>query len=125
VSPHAKKALDDPLRLFAFDLAKELGRVDVDAMLAEVPLALMYEWMEYASRKPFGEERADLRSGIIAATIANANRGKGGKRFKPSDFMPKFGRRARRQTPEQIGQVMEAFMRAQNAVVERRKSKRG
>jgi hypothetical protein len=94
-------------------------------MLSEIPVSLMYEWMDYASRKPFGEERADLRSGIIACTIANANRGKASKRFKPSDFMPKFGRRARRQTPEQITQVMEAFMQAQNAAIERRKGKRG
>lgn len=44
--------------------------------------------MAYYQLEPFGEERDDLRSGIIASTIANANRGKGQKPFKPSDFMP-------------------------------------
>ena len=38
--------------------------------------------------EPFGEERADLRAGIIASTIANVNRGKKGRLSKPTDFMP-------------------------------------
>ncbi len=38
----------------------------------------------------WGEARADLRAGIIAATIANANRSKGSKAFSPADFMPQL-----------------------------------
>lgn len=93
-------------------------------MLARVPLALMCEWMEYARRKPFGEERADLRSGIIAATIANANRGKGSKRFKPSDFMPQFKKRVRRQSVDEMKQTLRAFTAAHNAAM-KTKDKRG
>ena len=48
------------------------------------------EWMSYATLEPFGEERADLRMGIIASTIANANRGKNQKPYGPKDFMPSF-----------------------------------
>lgn len=41
---------------------------------------------------PAGEERADLRAGIIAATTANGLGGKkGGGSFVPRDFMPRFG----------------------------------
>lgn len=54
------------------------------------------EWMAYAEIEPFGEERADLRSGIIAATVANANRNPKKRRrpFKPIDFVPHFEERA-------------------------------
>ena len=47
----------------------------------------MQEWLEYNKVEPL-EYRADLRAGIISAVIANVNRGKGQKSYKPSDFMP-------------------------------------
>jgi hypothetical protein len=45
--------------------------------------------MAYASIEPFGEERADLRAGIIASVIANSNRDRKRKPepFSPYDFM--------------------------------------
>jgi len=48
--------------------------------------------MAYYRLEPFGEERADVRSAIVAAVIANANRdAKKRKRpFKISDFIPQF-----------------------------------
>ena len=46
--------------------------------------------MAYSQVEPFGEERADLRSAIIACIIANVNRGKDQRPFEVSDFMPKF-----------------------------------
>lgn len=48
------------------------------------------EWMAYSTLEPWGEERDDLRMGIVASTIANANRGKNTKAYSPQDFMPKF-----------------------------------
>jgi hypothetical protein len=48
------------------------------------------EWIAYIELEPFGEERGDLRSAIIASTIANAFRKKGARLFKPEDFMPDF-----------------------------------
>ena len=50
------------------------------------------EWMAYNELDPFTRERADLRAGIIAQQIANAKRGKGQRPFKPSDFMPEYGK---------------------------------
>lgn len=61
--------------------------------------------MEYAKLEPFGEERADLRAGIVAATIANAHRRKGSKPFKPSDFMPAFGPQEAQSVEQQLGLV--------------------
>lgn len=50
------------------------------------------EWIAYYQLEPFGEERADLRMGIIASLIANSNRDpkKRKKPFEPKDFMPLF-----------------------------------
>lgn len=46
------------------------------------------EWMAYYQIEPFGDYRADVRSGVVAATLANANRAPNAKVFTPEDFMP-------------------------------------
>ena len=80
-----------PARRFAFRLALALGLPNPDAMLAHLPQRIYREWQEFAILEPFGEERADLRAGIVAATVANCMaRGKGRSAFKPRDFMPRF-----------------------------------
>jgi len=48
------------------------------------------EWMAYNRIEPFGEERADIRSAIIACTLANVYRGKDKPPFKIDDFIPTF-----------------------------------
>ena len=50
------------------------------------------EWMAFAGLEPFGEERADLRMGILAAATVNAmTRTKDSDPVaKAEDFMPKF-----------------------------------
>lgn len=50
------------------------------------------EAMAYDRLDPCGEERADLRAGIICSIIANVNRGKNTEAFTPSDFMPDFSK---------------------------------
>ena len=51
------------------------------------------EWAVYYELEPFGEERADLRAGIVASTVANTARDpkKRHKAFEPKEFMPQFG----------------------------------
>lgn len=44
--------------------------------------------MAYDSLEPFGEERADLRSGILASVMSNRWRGKGESASQPRDYMP-------------------------------------
>ncbi len=46
--------------------------------------------MAYYELDPWGEERADLRSGIVSAVIANVHRDakKQPKPYQPTDFMP-------------------------------------
>lgn len=48
------------------------------------------EWQIYSLIEPFGEERADLRTGIIASILVNLQRKKGTRAYTASDFMPKF-----------------------------------
>lgn len=74
------------------------------------------EWQAYYQLEPWGEERADLRAGIIASTIANVNRGKGQRAFTPSDFMPEFNPKPKqRMSAEQMAAVMTKFTRLHNA----------
>jgi len=63
--------------------------------------------MAYAKIEPFGEKRADLRSAIIACTMANAWRGKNQKPLKPADFMPRF-----EPPPEQSAEQMKMLLRS-------------
>lgn len=46
------------------------------------------EWMVYDAMEPIGQHRLDYGFGILSALVANVNRKKGGKPFRPIDFMP-------------------------------------
>ena len=51
-------------------------------------------WAAFYQTEPWGEERADLRAGIIAHTVYAMNRGKGSAAMSPAEFMPQFDRPA-------------------------------
>ena len=46
----------------------------VAELLSRTTSRELSEWMVYYELEPFGEERADLRAGIVASTVANVNR---------------------------------------------------
>ena len=71
-------------------------------MLSEITSKQFAEWMAYSKLEPWGEERDDLRMGIMASTIANVNRGKNQKPFKPTDFMPQFEPETEEQAAERL-----------------------
>ena len=51
--------------------------------------AELTEWMAYYKLEPFDEQRADLRSAIVASTTANAApRRRGARVYHVQDFMP-------------------------------------
>ena len=93
-------------------LALELGYANVDAMLASMPRRMLTEWLAFFRRNPFGEERADLRAGIIASAVANAFRGKG-RAARPADFMPRFGKK-KKQNMAEMRKVWESFCEVAN-----------
>ena len=70
-----------------------MGEIDVDALLARLSSRQISEWMAYYTLDPFGEERADLRFGMLMALLANMNRDPEKRRepYTAEEFMPKFG----------------------------------
>jgi hypothetical protein len=64
-------------------------------------------WVAYYGEEPFGDVRADLRAGIVAAVIARTMGGN--KRAKPIDFMPIV--RGQRERDEQNANVRRVMIR--------------
>jgi hypothetical protein len=60
------------------------------------------EAMAYQRINPHSQSRFDLRSAIVASTIANINRGKGTRPYKPSDFMPDYSGKKQNKVAEQL-----------------------
>ncbi|MFC8704724.1 hypothetical protein ACFUIV_21355 [Streptomyces anulatus] len=81
-------------------------------MLADIDSAELAEWMAYEHvAGPLGPERGDMLHGILAATVANAARGKG-KKAEPKDFIPTWDQGARKQPAD--WQQMLAQVQAMN-----------
>lgn len=76
-------------------------------------------WIAYYNLEPWGETRADLRAGIVAAAVRNGLRAKGTRSFKPVDFMPQFG--PREVDEDGITNRVLAWARAFKAQIDRRK----
>lgn len=74
---------------FNHRLALALG-MTVEEMLDRMSHREYRDWQEFYALEPFGDERADLRAGIVASVIANVNRDakKHPEPFAPGDFMP-------------------------------------
>ena len=82
-------------------LAATLG-LTADEVGARMSAPEFRLWCGLYRACPWGEDRADVRSGVVAATFANVMRGKGQRARSPLDFMP-FARAERRaQTDEEI-----------------------
>ena len=82
--------------------------------------------MAYYELEPFGEERADLRSAIVASTVANAHRDPKRRRkaFRPLDFMPRFDGSKRPKGVESMLHIVEQFNVALGGLDLRRGRKR-
>lgn len=57
-------------------------------MLHEIDSTEFTEWMAYDNIDPFGDQRADLRAGIVAATVANFSMSPAQPPLTAADFMP-------------------------------------
>jgi hypothetical protein len=80
-------------------------------MMRDMPHYLFILWGEYYCREPFGAERGDLQSAIVASTLANAHSDK--RKFSPADFMPTF---YKKQSPQDMmSQAMSAALAAKAA----------
>lgn len=66
-----------------------MGCPHPDYLLEFLSSRQLAEWWEYYGMEPFGWVADNWRAGLVASTIANVNRGKSRRAFKPTDFMPK------------------------------------
>jgi len=76
---------------FKYRLALALGHPFPDQLMRIMSAKTFIAWQQYAAIEPFGEERADLRMGILASTVVNVAMGVTGSKGKlssPADFMP-------------------------------------
>lgn len=96
-----------PQRRFIFRLALALGWVNPDLMLAHMSGMHLGEWQTYYQLEPWGEERADLRSAIVARTSLLPHLKPHAKPPGIDDFMPDFdGSRTDAKPPQSDDQMM-------------------
>lgn len=96
----------------------------VGELLRRIDSRELNAWAAYERvAGPLGPERADIHAGIIASTIANAYRGKRGRRYTPADFIPKWDDLPRRspadQDPHDHLRLVRALHRAMGGIERR------
>jgi len=80
-------------------------------MLKELSSAQIAEWIAYYNVEPFGFTTDWLRTGVVAAMIANVNRKKGAKPAMPEDFVPTNRKARKRQTIAEQRGVLQQIVR--------------
>jgi hypothetical protein len=97
-----------------YKLALTFGVVDPDWFYKNIPARIIGQWEAYYQIDPWGDERADLRNGILASTMVNCNpfRKKSARSAKPTDFMP--FREKVKQTWQQIKGIFQALAGSKN-----------
>ena len=86
----------------------------VGELLSRISSRELTEWMAFFSLEPWGTEVEDWRAGLIAATIANANRDpkKRRKPYEPQDFMPRYEKpQVEEQSWEEQARILEMWAR--------------
>ena len=86
----------------------------VRELLNRIDSSELTEWAAFYSLEPFGDFRSDMQAGIIASTIANCNRSKHSKTFKPIDFMPLVKEEPKQMSGDEIKNVLKAMAEEQN-----------
>lgn len=94
--------------MFAFRLCLELGFSHPDHLLRSLTAKQFQEWQAFYTLDPFGDQRGDLRSGIVSAVIANAFRSKNTNPIEPSQFMPYLERHD--QSPEEMQRTLQTIL---------------
>jgi hypothetical protein len=88
-------------------------------MLATTSSRELSEYMAYDRLSPIGDERADLRSALIATVLANVNRDpKKQRAFKLDDFLLRFEEKPA-QTADEMLRIAEVITAAFGGVDKR------
>lgn len=85
-----------------------------------IPASRLVEYMAMYHISPWGDDRADLRAGYVAATQYNVNRQKGQPTLKVSDFIPDFAPK-KRKTGAEMEAIFSLYATAHNARLEAKK----
>jgi hypothetical protein len=88
--------------------------------IEEMPSSRLVEYMAMYQVSPWGEDRADLRAGYIAATQYNVTRQRGQRALKVSDFLPDFAPK-KRQTAAEMEALFGMYAAGHNARQEAKK----
>lgn len=94
--------------MFVFRLALAL-RCTVSELLIRVSSRELAEWQAYARLEPFGERHADLRSAIVAATMANVWRAPNSRPYSADLFMPKVEADGEMDADQMLAALQSAF----------------
>jgi hypothetical protein len=110
--------------MFWHRLAVALG-MSIARAQAEISPEEFWSWVAFDRIEPIGGRRADIHAGIIASVMANCNRAKNAKTFKPEDFIPKWGERLKPQDPMLLKRKVEMFANIHNAVINQASNRKG
>lgn len=82
-------------------------------MLAGLRPSELGMWWALWRRDPWGEQRDDLRTGIVASLIANVNRDpkRRSAPFKPEEFMPYFERPDQEEASQDLSRRIRAALK--------------
>ena len=72
------------------------------------------EWLAYYSKERFSIDRIENMLAIICCILANVHRKKGGSDYKPEDFIPKYNKQRRFDTPEEMMIKLKALIPSGN-----------
>lgn len=87
----------------------------VDRLEREMSLPELMNWMRFYQQCPFGPDRDDYRAGLLYSQFYNAHRKKGAKAIGPEDVFPHLRRKARKQTQQEMSQLVLAWAQQTNA----------
>ena len=85
-----KNSASGPELKFYYRLCLALGYPHPDILLASLSSAQIAGWMAFYTVEPWGIETEDLRSGIVASTMANCHRDPKRNAYTIKDFMPRW-----------------------------------
>ncbi len=90
--------------MFLFRLCLTLGVPHPDYLIDMLTSKQLADWMAYASIETFGDQRADLRSAIMAKAMVDRWLGKHERPKNVTDYLPHYEKPV--QTPEQMHSMM-------------------
>ena len=94
----------------------------VSELLERISARELIEWRVFYEMEPWGCEAGFMGHAITAATVANANRGKGQRAKEVKDFMPQFGPKTQKSPEELYDMIKQNLLSTQRRKPENRRT---